>query len=108
MATTERKKNKHIEVKTICCGRCLRRYKVASLRLEDHHYYVRPYSCTEGDYWIHSEYAYTCRGCGVRNRLLGDASSPLSVRRPAFKEVVDVHEEASTPFVNQYQIRVMD
>ena len=54
----------------IACAWCGKRKAVAKLTLIQTHYYVRPYSCTGGDYWLPDEKQYDCPSCGKRNRGL--------------------------------------
>lgn len=82
----------------IQCGKCQASYQTRKLVLQDHHYYVRPSGCTEGDYWLHNEYAFICPSCKVRNRFLG---GKRRLKTTSFAEVKDVynHDEAG-PFIN--------
>lgn len=55
--------------KRIACSACGARAVVSSLTYTQTHWYVRPYSCTGGDYWKEGEGQFDCPKCGHRNRL---------------------------------------
>lgn len=58
--------------KRLRCGFCGKSHQVSKLTLIQTHYYVRPYSCTGGDYWNMGEKQYECPSCGERMRDPGD------------------------------------
>ena len=49
------------------CGRLSAIHTIEYIRT---HWYVRPYSCTGGDYWNEGEGQFICPKCGYRNRLI--------------------------------------
>lgn len=51
-----------------CCGKY---HAVKNCALIVTHWYVKPYSCSGGDYWVSGEWNFI-GPCGVRNRLLFD------------------------------------
>lgn len=51
------------------CMHCERRTRVSKLTYIQTHWYVRPYSCTGGDYWKQGEGQFVCPKCGETNRL---------------------------------------
>lgn len=80
------------------------------------HWYTRPYSCSEGDYWNEGELQIICPDSEERNRnrLLfhsGKEGSAIENRfknmyKPCFKEVVEEHKEnESYSFWNNYDMR---
>lgn len=87
---------------------CGRSHAIRDLDLIVTHYYIEPYGCTSGDYWLEGEWNFVCRN-GVRNRLLfndysveydqrhtvGVAAGATFKRlyRYAFKSSVDEHKE---------------
>ena len=77
-------------------------HKISDLTYIQQHYYVKPYSCSGGDYWSEGEGQFVCPTCGYLNRLLGkkdDADTYyvnkreyiISMKR-YFKNVVDVYK----------------
>jgi len=66
-------------------------HKISDLTYIQTHYYVKPYSCTGGDYWSESEGQFTCPKCGYLNRLCSEREHITSMKR-YFKNVKDVYE----------------
>lgn len=55
--------------KTFKCTECGKRTQLKKLTVVKAHYYIRPYSCTGGDYWAFSnEYYVICPKCDVAVR----------------------------------------
>jgi len=51
--------------KTVKCLKCERRTQLSKAILIRKHHYIRPYSCSGGDYWEFSnEYQVLCTKCG--------------------------------------------
>jgi len=50
---------------------CLRGYEIRELEYFQEQYYVEPFSCTGGDYWVDSETDahWNCPVCGTTTRL---------------------------------------
>lgn len=54
---------------SILCKFCKNKSHIRSVIYIQTHWYVRPYGCTEGDYWKSGEGNWDCLVCGRRNRL---------------------------------------
>ncbi len=71
--------------KTLCCPHCEKRTQIKKLTIVDAHHYIRPYSCTGGDYWTFSdEYYVICPKCDSAIRTyLGswDYSTPYEEKK---------------------------
>jgi hypothetical protein len=50
-------------IKSLECSKCHAAYKIPETEILDIQYYVEPYSCTAGDYWLHQHYGISCT-CG--------------------------------------------
>lgn len=50
---------------------CGKKHAIKDLHLIKTHWYVKPYSCSGGDYYVEGEFNFV-GPCGVRNRLLFD------------------------------------
>lgn len=48
---------------------CGKLSQVSNLTLIQTHYYISPYSCTGGDYWLPGDREFVCPECGHLNRL---------------------------------------
>lgn len=93
--------------RSILCS-CSSFHKICELELIVTHWYVEPYSCTEGDYWVEGEWNFMCPDTGMRNRLhfddymvaydqrdrAGIAAEPTfkQIYRRLFKSSRSVHE----------------
>jgi hypothetical protein len=80
----------------VTCGGCDRRSQIGKIVYLQTHYYVRPYSCSGGDYWTPSNGEFICPKCGVRNRLLAkysDYAAKITALAPYFKEIQDTHDD---------------
>lgn len=49
------------------------------------HYYIAPYSCTGGDYYLPGELYPICPKCSLRNRT--HDAKPLAALKPHFKSI---------------------
>lgn len=55
--------------KTLKCGSCGKRSQISKWIVIDNFYYVRPYSCSGGDYWSHmDDYNLVCPKCEAVGR----------------------------------------
>jgi hypothetical protein len=54
--------------KTITCPSCKKRTQLRKATVIREHHYIRPYSCSGGDYWTFSEYNFYCNKCDSFNR----------------------------------------
>lgn len=82
--------------KMLVCG-CGRRHALKSCVLIRTHWYVRPFSCSGGDYWLPGEWHIVCPHTGVRNRMLFDCQSIPYDRRN------DINWNAEEQFKCWYQ-----
>ncbi len=68
--------------KTWLCPHCNKRTQIKKLTIVDAYHYIRPYSCTGGDYWTFSnEYYVVCTKCDSAVRSFTgsyDFSSPFT------------------------------
>jgi hypothetical protein len=105
----------------ILCS-CGKYHAINSLELIVTHFYVDPYGCTDGDYWVEGEWQFLCPRSGMRNRLMFDdykvkwdkrdqigvAGGPTfkHLYRGLFKSSEDVHERRNdnSPFRNNYYV----
>ena len=53
----------------IACSSCGVQRPIGDVVYIQTHWYVRPYSCTGGDYWNEGEGNFKCLSCGFLNRL---------------------------------------
>lgn len=56
----------------ILCAKCGKEAALRTWKFIQDKYYVRPYSCNEGDYWVSSETKLchvVCPGCGAENYI---------------------------------------
>jgi hypothetical protein len=86
----------HTTVKCLgCCHKegfskgCGAEHKICNLTYIRTHHYVRPYGCTEGDYWVESEGAFICPSCGHRNRTY--ERKEIQALQHLFKNIVEEH-----------------
>jgi hypothetical protein len=80
----------------VCTGNCHGPGCGASLYIRDliyiqTHWYVRPYSCSEGDYWNAGEGNFLCPQCGHRNRLY--ERKDIEALKRHFYGVTDEHAD---------------
>lgn len=68
---------------------CGRTTQIRNLVYIQTHFYVRPHSCTEGDYWKQGEGQFDCPHCGHRNRLYDRPK--LEKLKRLFKDTVDAY-----------------
>jgi len=54
--------------KTITCPSCKKRTQLRNATVIREHHYIRPYSCSGGDYWTFSEYKFYCEKCDSFHR----------------------------------------
>jgi hypothetical protein len=54
--------------KTIKCEHCEKRTQIGKATIISENSYVRPYSCSGGDYWQFREYLFVCLKCCKTNR----------------------------------------
>lgn len=66
---------------------CGREFPVGELTYIQTQFYVKPYSCTGGDYWKNGEGRFKCPACGRINRLIFERE-PISSLKNFFKETV--------------------
>ncbi len=45
------------------CDRCLKEHELNENLVKNKQHYIKPYSCTEGDYYIHAYFWFEC-DCG--------------------------------------------
>jgi len=56
--------------KTITCPSCTKRTQLRNAVIIREHHYIRPYSCSGGDYWTFSdEYKFYCKKCDSFHRV---------------------------------------
>lgn len=53
----------------IICDNCKNEEMIGNIEYIQTHYYVSPYSCTSGDYWVSDEGQFLCLKCNKINRL---------------------------------------
>ena len=75
----------------LACYWCKAIHEIFKLIYIQEYLYVRPYGCTEGDYWRAGEGLFDCPSCGKRNRLY-DRPEIMSLKR-LFKEIQDQRDE---------------
>lgn len=105
--------------KIIKCGQCKKANIISETDLIQTYWYKEPTGCTEGGYYLSGECNFTCKYCGIRNRLLYDRKYDYSVHRyvsdkndlfnnkyrSKFKKIVDDYsDEKYYPFTNNYWI----
>lgn len=56
--------------KTIECACCKQLHRIGDLDAIETHWYVQPSGCSDGDYWLDSDWHFVCPISKVRNRLL--------------------------------------
>lgn len=64
--------HKAIRNTNILCAKCGKEAVLHTWKFIQDKYYVRPYSCNEGDYWTSSETKLchiVCPGCGAENYI---------------------------------------
>ena len=54
--------------RTIQCEHCEKRTQIGKATIISDHHYVKPYSCSGGDYWNFNEYLYFWQKCCKPNR----------------------------------------
>jgi hypothetical protein len=84
------------ETEIVCEGNvhgkgCGAVHKIKDLTYIATHWYVRPYSCTGGDYWNEGEGNFICPSCNHRNRMF-DREHYQRLKRH-FGRVVDEHKD---------------
>ncbi len=81
--------------KTLLCPHCKKRTQIKKLTVVDSHHYVRPYSCTGGDYWSFSnEYYVICPKCDSANRTYTgsyESNKPFDEIAPDDKDRITRH-----------------
>lgn len=95
--------NETIAQDYVVCRKCEMGSKLKETVYIQTHWYVRPYSCTGGDYWNSGEGQFLCPKCNTRNRLLSDAAKVYEKMAHCFKEIrhdYDDPELDKLPFVN--------
>lgn len=79
------------------CNHCGVHTPVGEMEYIQTLWYVKPYSCTGGDYWSEGEGCFACPACGYENRLF---ARPHVVKLKCyFKKVVQRHDEESDSFL---------
>jgi hypothetical protein len=76
---------------------CGKRLQVGKLTYIQTHWYVRPYSCNDGDYWNRGEGQFDCPNCGHRNRLPVMKYDHFEYSRSWFATIVNSHDEVGRP-----------
>lgn len=69
---------------------CDKRTQIGKLIYIQTYWYVRPYSCAEGDYWKEGEGQFDCIKCGHRNRLY--KRPEIEKLKRNFKEIIKSHD----------------
>lgn len=65
IAALRERKVQLLKNKTIKCPKCEKRTALKNATIISNYHYVKPYGCTEGDYWTFSDnYHYYCNKCG--------------------------------------------
>jgi len=88
----------------IKCARCGVSHAIARQEYIQTYWYVRPYGCTEGDYWNDGEAQWECPDCKFLNRFDDRKDKyttlPNSFYRPElvalrsfFKKIVEKHDD---------------
>lgn len=70
-----------------CREGCGAEFPVGDLTYIQTQFYVKPYSCTGGDYWKNGEGQFKCPACGRINRLIFERENLTSLK-DFFKDVV--------------------
>lgn len=96
----ENEKRDIIKRKIIKCPRCGKQHIIGKTELIQEHYYIRPYSCTAGDYWVDAEIGFTCDKC---NNFISDYHNPkIKEWKYLFNEIKDVYENDSRRGSNDF------
>ncbi len=104
----------------IKCASCEAYHEIRELTAIQNHWYVDPWGCTGGDYWVEGELQFICPTTGVINRLLFDNTDvPWDKReeyeynpalqfkrkyRHLFKEVKNSYGETEGAWVNNFYV----
>ena len=73
------------------CYSCDAELTVKDLIYIQYYNYVKPYGCTEGDYWQEHEGSFYCPECGEENRLYN--RKEVADLRKYFKSIDDFYAE---------------
>lgn len=79
--------------KMVTCGRCKKKSQIRKVTYIQTYWYVKPYSCTGGDYWCMGEGQFICPKCGVRNRLLSDEAKKWVNYKKLFAKIEDDYKD---------------
>ena len=82
----------------VTCWFCGLHHMVGGLTYVQTHWYVRPYGCTDGDYWKQGEGQWDCPACGNNNRLYDKPG--IVVLKRLFAKVIDCYCETSGLYPN--------
>lgn len=69
---------------------CGKKTEIRNLEYIQTHWYTRPFSCTEGDYWNEGEGNFICPKCNHRNRLYN--REEIQDLKELFMSVKDIYE----------------
>lgn len=69
---------------------CKKKSRIGGLTYVQTHWYVEPYSCSEGDYWKQSQGMFVCPHCERVNRL--HDRKEVSDLKYSFKNILDVYD----------------
>lgn len=75
LAAAVAERNRQLSKTLVACessvlGRgCGEQHMIKDLIYIQTHYYIAPYGCSSGDYWLPGEGNFICPTCGNRNRL---------------------------------------
>lgn len=97
----EQKSKKAILVKceSNCYGKgCGAKFTIGRLTYIQTFYYVEPYSCSGGDYWLEDEGMFDCPKCNHRNRLYD--RKHIQELRSYFKNEVESHDRSHLPKID--------
>lgn len=86
------KKDEILSHTKVQCGHCGSQHEIRDLEFIQTHYYVRPYSCSGGDYWNEDDEGISeCLYCGGRMRFYN--MPEIMKLRHLFAKRKDEHDE---------------
>lgn len=92
-----------IKKSKLICSKCKEIDHIANITLYQTHFYVQPYGCSSGDYWLDGECQFVCNHCDTTNRLLAEKTKQnIAQYKKYFKKVINTYEQKPTKWINNF------